>query len=247
MKQLENKRLYCDIGFLAFVEPSTLNEIKHFENTGIVGFKAYLVSPFGGLRYFKNENLGKLFQEASVISKPVFIKPEKTNARFMHMSSPFRLDGLDRKQNENLPNSTCFTGAFNEDLDPRSSDEESPVEESASIEIKIVEHDNLEQKILLQTTNIDNLIATEMNTYSHSGSTTFNEISNDGLNGLDTLPVLCFKPHFEKEYAKQKATNNLLPPSSHFNRRPPPIKCEKFIKPFENSDYNIFLSNSPAQ
>ncbi|CAG9335962.1 DAL1_1 [Blepharisma stoltei] len=254
LNNLSNINLYCDIGFLAFIDPNSLSEISNLSRSGIVGFKVYMIPPFGDLKYFTTENLPLLFQEVSQYPKPLFIHPEKTSERFLYMSSPFRQYGLDRRKIRTMPAALLFAASLPEESSPTSSDSSSSSSSSSSGEGELEEKKKFEGKIKKESENFECLIKAEINTYSHSGNTIYN---SEVKNPQETPEIPKFSinqtnfnnfrsPDFEQNFLKPTQIKPVNPELRRNSWRPPPIDCEKIEHP-DQADYRVFLSNSPQQ
>lgn len=255
INSLDEVTLYCDIGFLAHLDMSTISEIQDLSQSGIFGFKGYLVPPSGDIGFIPVEKLAMVFQVIGSTNKPLFLHPEKTNERYLYMSSPFRKEGIENRQNVPQPELTCFAGAFPEDLEPTSS-ETSPINSNHSTPMRstpssdIKNEKNLERQLRYNSNNLESLVKAEMMTYSKSGYTIFGPVSS-AINDIPEIsPEKMISPFYLRSPMKPLFVHNspikpMIQIDTSNRRRPPAISCKKIAIPMENSDYKTYLSNSP--
>ena len=245
LQAIQDSLIHCDIGFVVNLAPSNLEDVKEFSSLGVLGFKASLLPSNEGT--FDCKNLSKLFTEVASVYKTLFVHPEKTNERYLYMSSPFRNETFEVRQYKPEPYISIFAGAFPEDLEPSSSDltpEHSPQKGTPNS----TKETDLEKSIKQNLENLGPLVKVEMNSYSSSGFTLFRPPSPLSKR----IPSIQSPQKPVKLETKQKLGQfplhspvkpTIARPSGL--RRPPPIVCDKPPLPKENIDYKQFLANSP--
>ncbi|CAG9313333.1 DAL1_2 [Blepharisma stoltei] len=256
LNSLEEISLYCDIGFLAHVDMNSLSEMEDLAKAGIMGFKGYLLPPSGDINFIPVEKLGVLYDSVARTGKPLFFHPEKTNERYLYMSSPFRKEGIENRQNIPQPEMTTFAGAFPEDIEPTSSDtspissnQSTPMRNTPSSDIKSEKY--LERQLRYQSNNLESLIKAEMMTYSRSGFTVFQPAVSKITDFLEVSPEKAVSPFQIRSpnltlFSRKSPIKPIITETNARQvRRPPPIMCKKAVIPMENSDYKTYLSNSP--
>jgi dihydroorotase-like cyclic amidohydrolase len=247
INSLDDTRLYCDIGFLAQINNENYMDIEEISQTGVLGFKAYIIPPAFEIPCLSTENLEKVYQLIEKTNKPLFFHPEKASERYIYMSSPFRNENLLSRKYKPEPQFSALPGAFPEEIEGSGS-EVSPINSSNSTPItktplSILKLDEklLEKQILYQSNNIESLVKAEILTYSVSGFTVFEpespipSVSDSLLSDLKLEKSPAFKLN--------SPVNSVL--SQGKSRRPPPIKCSKSVAQNEFCDYKTFLANCP--
>lgn len=255
ISSLQNKALFCDIGFLAYIHNANLCEIEEFSQAGVLGFKAYMIPPGFEMPFLTKDKIEEAFMLAERVDKPIFFHPELANERYLYMSSPFRNETLVSRKYKPEPRFPAFPAAFPDDIEGSGS-EVSPINSNHSTPMRNTplsaawskpDERILEKQIIYQSNNLETLIKAEIMTYSDSGFTVYQpdsfyqpdspilpipDISNFTFN-LEKSLVLIPKSPEKPLISTSKA------------RRPPPIACLKVEAPKENSDYKSFLANCP--
>jgi dihydroorotase-like cyclic amidohydrolase len=254
---LSTKPLYCDFGLLASLSTENLDEVESLSNLGALGFKSFMLPPGQEISYLQTDYISRAMQETSKMNKPLFFHPEKTNERFLYMSSPFRNESLATRKFKPEPVFAAFPGAFPEEVEGSGS-EVSPISSSGSTPMRLtplstqsrLDERVLEKQIIYQSNNLESLIKAEISTYSSSGQTIFEpdspvkaipEISP--INYLNNFGQFSLKLRKSPMFESRSPVKAL--PMLNKTRRPPPITCARPSAPKENKDYKTFLANCP--
>ena len=249
IRSLQEKNLYCDVGFLANIHNGNLCDIEEYSQAGILGFKAYVIPPGFEIPFLTTDKLHEAYSVLQRIRKPIFFHPEKANERYLYMCSPFRNETLISRKYQPEPRFAAFPAAFPDEIEgsesevsPISSSNSTPMRNTPLSAAKLKSDEKLlERQIQYQGNNLETLIKAEIMTYSSSGFTFFEPESP-----IPTIPeVIQFNLKIERSpMFKANSPVKALVVNSK-GRRPPPIACLKIEAPKENSDYKIFLANCP--
>mmetsp|Transcript_33517 Transcript_33517/g.58716 ORF Transcript_33517/g.58716 Transcript_33517/m.58716 type:complete len:575 (-) Transcript_33517:509-2233(-) len=248
IRSMADATLYCDIGLLGYLSPDNLAEAIDMKETGIFGFKAFLIPPAIDFPCLEEQDIQGALEAVTEANLPLFIHPEKTSERYLYMSSPFRKISEEERREKNSIPSYCFAGAFPEELNPSSS-EQSPLSLNSTPQPKFgnpfrpspVDEKTLERLIRKNQDFMGPLVKAEMNTYSESGSTLFT--------AFPKISEFLISPNTPERFIQaarysQMSFKNRAEPQ-RVKQRPPPITCEKKQKANENTDYAVLVANCP--
>ena len=250
------RSLYCDLATLAELHVENLDEAQSLVDLGAVGFKSFMLSPGHGVPYIHPESIVKALNVSAKTGKTIFFHPERTNERFLYMSSPFRNEPLSNRKFKPEPAFAAFPGAFPEEVEGSGS-EVSPISSSGSTPMRNTPLSNfsrvdekvLEKQIIFQSNNLESLIKAEISTYSSSGLTVFEPDSPEkgipdiGSIGQAAFSQMALRLNKSPLFDSRSPVNAV--PIFGKSRRPPPITCMRPSAPKENRDYKIYLANCP--
>ena len=123
-ENLPSGDLYCDIGKIATLEISTIDNIPNLSNQGYLAIKGYLFPPHNTVQCIPS-NLLPVFQEIEKTFLTFIIDPNLPDPRMLHAVSPFRLRNLADRLRNDLNETTSFSGSFPDLIEDEDEEDES--------------------------------------------------------------------------------------------------------------------------
>lgn len=116
--------LYCDVGKVATVEVSNLENISTFNTQGYFAIRGYLFPPSTLVQCIPS-NLEEVFIEIAKTQMVLFIDPILPDPRMLYIASPLRLESVEkRKKPGSVSTSKMFAGAFPDAIESEEEEEE---------------------------------------------------------------------------------------------------------------------------
>lgn len=248
--RLKNVELYCDVGFLGTLTPSNIIQAEHMAESGVLGFKCFMIPPCADYEYFDRDHIWLAMRELSFLNKPLFIHSEVTSDRYIYMNSPFRKECLEFRQFNPKPIIDMFPAAFPEDLSPASDEECTPktpdnyIGSPISCIDMLRQEKKLERMIKMSSSTIEKLVSAEIVSYAESGNTIFKSEDEETAISIQSQDSFSSMSSYECEHITRiRARSNV---SSGANQRPPKITCSRHNNLLIENNYQDVLVGAPA-
>ena len=128
--------LFCDIGKVARVDPSSLHSVPLLAEQGFFAAKAYLFPPACNVNSI-SESLPSLVQALEATGLSLIVDPTLPDEQMLHSVSPFRLRELEDRLSRDIKETQSFGGAFPDLIDLDSNDDLQSLESKDSPEKKL--------------------------------------------------------------------------------------------------------------